>query len=164
MRRLPRLMLLMLTAAAPAAAQQTTVQEPNQSIAVGAQWAAHTAWGGTPGVQVSWRRWFSPRLGLEIGGRRWSGRDDDELITSAAIGLGVLGRGTAGRLSLVGGIGPGLYIDSKQQTFGVHGLAGFEVRVSRHVSALAELRIEWRDLHFAESSSGYPAIGLRFAF
>jgi hypothetical protein len=146
----------------------------------------------SPGVDASWRRWFGPYLGLGAG-LRWKqvkSTDDagppgvewvDHLThTSYAAGVGLLGRMTAGRVSLVGGTGPGLFVERRAhdtrvngvlqpstetyRSVGLQGLIEFDVRVTRRLSAYAGLHLEWRDLRSSESSSGYPSAGLRLVF
>ena len=73
MLRLPASMFLLLFCALPAAAQPAP-DSPSQSIGVGAQWAPHSGRGEAPGVQVAWRRWFTPYLGVGTE-FRWFQRD-----------------------------------------------------------------------------------------
>jgi hypothetical protein len=134
LRRLSPFLLLATIVAVPAAAQSPG-GELNQSIDAGLQWALLiSASDATPGMQVSWRRWFSPHLGVGTD-VRWAqkrtlrefdspaqpGPDgvlipamqgrEDRRISSYGFGGGILARTTMGRLSLVAGGGPGFFLD-----------------------------------------------------
>ena len=195
-------MLLMAMTAVSAAAQPASEPVRNQ-ISGAAQWALPYPGGGsTPGVMLSWRRWISPYLGIGTDARWWRRRSvtefnspaqdgpsgvipafqgrDERKIVSLGFGVGALARGSIGRLSLVGGVGPGFYIDRSahesrindrhqarsdtQLSLGVQGLAELEVRVTSRLSGFAGLRIELRDVRYPDSTSGYPTAGVRFAF
>ena len=109
----------------------------------------------------------------------FQGRDERKIV-SLGFGVAALARGSIGRLSLVGGVGPGFYIDrtahesrindrhqartDTQCSLGVQGLAELEVRVTGRVSGFAGLRIELRDVRYPDSTTGYPTAGVRFAF
>lgn len=83
-------------------------------------------------------------------------------------------------LSLIGGAGPGLYFDRSAhdttinasqnagnttiRSIGLFGLMEMEVRATRHLSGYAGLRVELRDVSDAESSFGYPTVGVRYSF
>jgi len=100
--------------------------------------------------------------------------------SSYALGVGVLGTGSFGRLSFHAGAGPGFFVDrttyetrasghlesgsSALRSFGLQMLMELEVRVTSRLSAFAGLRSELRDVRDSESSSGYPTAGVRFAF
>ncbi len=199
------LVLVMLTVgAAPAAAQSPMDPDRTQSIGVGVLWSpAHIGRGGTPGVEAAWRRWLSPHLGIAAD-VRWGVRNKTARIdspeqpgpggitiraqqgvehlrtTSQAYGGGVVARTTPGRLSLVGGVGPALFVErlahqtrindvadrgqSTARSVGVLGLIEVEVRATRALSAFAALRVELRDARDSESTLGSPAVGVRFAF
>lgn len=203
----PRLMLSMLFVAAvtaPAAAQPAQSAVHDQSIGAGAQWALpHPGGDAKPGLQLAWRRWLSPRFGVGTD-FRWWGRSttteisspqqirqdgvgipsmhgrDDQRISSYGLSAGVLTKGTIGRLSLVGGAGPGFFVDRTAyerrldnrrdggsitvRSLGVQMLAEVEARATNRLSVFAGLRMEIRDLHESDSSSAYPAGGVRFAF
>ena len=204
MSRVTMVALLALIGAPPAAAQPAPEVSHDQSIAAGAQWGLpYSGLGEPPGVEGSWRRWFSPRFGVEAD-FRWFGRHttsefnslaqedpdrvviqsargrDDRRISSYGLAVCVLGKGSIGRLSLIVGAGPGLSTDRTTYTrrisdrleagtstitsIGVHTLAEIDVRATSRLSAFAGLRIDLRDLRFPESASGYPAVGVRFAF
>jgi hypothetical protein len=204
MRRETTLMFVALVMAAPAIAQPAAEDAHNQSIGGGAQWALpYSGRGDMPGLQASWRRWFSPRVGIGAD-VRWWGRNttvefntpaqegpagaliapargrEDRRISSYGVGLGVLAQGSIGRLSLLGGAGPGFFVDrtsyqrqindlqhdgwSAQRSIGVHALAEIEFRATSRVSVFMGLRTELRDLRFPGSTSGYPTAGARFAF
>jgi hypothetical protein len=197
-------MLVAVLVSTPAAAQDTPQDEYNQSISAGAQWALPHTWRGeTPGVQVSWRHWLSPRLGVGTDFRWWVrnkttdidtspqvssqgvvvprmlGREERQL-SSYGFGVGVVARESFGRLSLIGGAGPGFFVDrtkhdteingtrnagsSTYSTLGAQFLVELELRATSHLSAFAGFRFEWRDFRTSESSSGYPTAGVRFAF
>ena len=204
MRRETTLMFVALVMAAPAIAQPAGEDAHNQSIGGGAQWALpYSGRGDMPGVQVSWRRWLSPRVGIGTDVRWWRrnttvefntpaqegppgsviapghGREDQQ-ISSYGVGLGILARASIGRLSLIGGAGPGIFVDrtiyrrrindlqdegrNTQRSIGVHTLAEIEFRATSRVSVFTGLRTELRNLRFPESTSGYPTAGARFAF
>ena len=203
MLRLPASMFLLLFCPWPAAAQPAT-DAPNQSIGAGAQWALpHSGRGEAPGVQVSWRRWFTPYLGVGTE-FRWLQRHttdeidfpaqtapggiavpsqqgrDDRRISSYGFAGGILARTSIGRLTLIGGAGPGFFVDQTRHdtringssntgatTFssvGVQMLMEADVRMTSRLSAFAGLRMEIRDIRSMESSSGYPTAGVRLAF
>ena len=203
MRRLSPFLLLATIVAVPAAAQSPG-GELNQSIDAGLQWSLLiSASDATPGMQGSWRRWFSPHLGVgtdvrwgqkrtirEFDSPAQPGPDgvlipamqgrEDRRISSYAVGAGVLGRTVIGRLSLIGGAGPGLFFDRSThdarinaaqhagsttvRSIGLYGLMEMDVRAMRHLSAYAGLRIELRDVRYPDSSFGYPVVGVRVAF
>lgn len=63
--RLSPVLLFALVVATPAAAQPPAPAILNQSIDAGLQWALLISGrDATPGMQVAWRRWFSPHLGV----------------------------------------------------------------------------------------------------
>ena len=197
-------LLIAFVFANPAGAQTPAADELNQSIDAGLQWAnLISASDATPGMQVAWRRWFSPRLGIATDVRWGQTRTirnlnspvqagpggvvvpamqgyEDRRIASYGFGGGILGRTTIGRLSLVAGAGPGLFVDrSKNQarlnaaehagtttvrSFGLFVLMEMEVRATRHVSGYAGVRAELRDVRVPDSSFGYPTAGVRIAF
>ena len=200
--RLMLSMLLMAMTAALAAAQPASEPARNQ-ISAAAQWALPYPGGASaPGVLLSWQRWMSPYLGIGTDARWWrrhsvtefnspaqdgpsgvipafQGRDERKVV-SLGFGVAALARGSIGRLSLVGGVGPGFYIDrttlesrindrhqprtDTQRSLGVQGLAELEVRVTSRLSGFAGLRIELRDVRYFDSTTGYPTAGVRFAF
>lgn len=187
-----------------AATQPAAEDVHNQSIGGGAQWALPSSGrGGAPGVQVSWRRWFSPHLGIGTDFRLWrevmvtaidfpaqtapvgiavpaqQGRDARR-ISSYGLGAGLLARESIGRLSLIGGVGPGFFVDRTAHdtrvndsrstgsdtlsSIGLFMLAEVEVRATSRLSVFAGFRGELRDVRVSESRSGYPTAGVRFAF
>ena len=202
MLRLMLSMLLTAMTAASAAAQPASEPARNQ-ISGAAQWALpHPGGGSAPGVLLSWQRWMSPYLGIGTDARWWRrhnvtefnspaqdgpsgvilafhGREERKIV-SLGFGVGALARASIGRLSLVGGVGPGFYIDrtthesrindrhqartDTQRSLGVQGLAELEVRVTSRLSGFAGLRIELRDVRYPDSTTGYPTAGVRFAF
>jgi hypothetical protein len=202
MLRMPASMFLLLFCAVPAAAQPAP-DPPNQSIGVGAQWAPHSGRGEAPGVQVAWRRWFTPYLGVGTE-FRWFQRDtageidfpaqaapggvavasqqgrDDRRVSSHGFSGGLLARTSIGRLTLIGGAGPGFFVERTRHdtvingsrnagsmtisSFGVQMLAEADLRVTNRLSAFAGLRMEIRDIRTMESSFGYPTAGVRVAF
>lgn len=134
MLRVTTAMFLAAVVSAPAAAQ-TTDAAHTQSLGAGAQWALpYSARDAPPGVQVSWRRWWSPYLGIGTDFRWWRnstrtevnfptqqgpeggviraqrGRDDRR-ISSYGLGVSALAKGSSGRLSYIVGAGPGLFVD-----------------------------------------------------
>lgn len=187
---LPPFVLVM--AAVSASAQ--TVSEPVQSIGVGAQWALPYRPHDGPGVQLSWRRWVGPHLGVgtdfrwfqrtkttDVGSPGHGVRGQDVVRTSSSgFGVGVLGRQSAGRLSIAAGFGPGFFVDGSrherqvnaqrdagrhaERSVGIQATLELEVRATSRLSAFAGLRMELRDVRQSESRSGYPAAGIRFAF
>ena len=192
MRRAVGPFALALALASPAAAQSSDPARTH-AIGAGAQWGAPTASARlTPGVQLSWQRWLGPHLG--VGAHvRWKTLEtsriadterldtrDDETRSSYGFGAEVLGRLPAGRLSLIVGIGPGVFVERQAyeslvngtrhtgsdsfRTIGLQGLIEIDVRVADHLSAFAGLHVEWREFRSAESSMGYPAAGLRVVF
>jgi hypothetical protein len=203
----PRVLLSMLfvaIVALPAAAQPAQSAVHDQSIGAGAQWALpHPARAAHPGLQLAWRRWFSHRVGVGTDFRWWGrsttteitspaqtrqdgvvipsmqGRDDNR-ISSYGLGAGILTKGSIGRLSLIGGVGPGFFVDRSAherrldglrdggsitvRSIGVQMLVEVEARATSRLSAFAGLRMEIRDLRASDSSSAYPTAGVRFAF
>jgi outer membrane protein with beta-barrel domain len=192
MRIAPACVLLAAAIAAPAAAQTGPAPERLHSIGVGVHTAAPYRAGDAPGIQGSWVRWVKPRVGIEAEMRWWTGRritdsigptlrlHDEEKQTSYAVGVSVVARAGAGRLSVLGGIGPGFFADrwnnvttangetrstgSSYSTVGVQGLMEMDVRLTNRASLFAGLRIELRDPGDAESLFGCPTVGVRFAF
>ena len=204
MPRLTPFVLLAVIGTTPAAAQPARDAAHDQSVGAGAQWALpFTGRGDRPGVQASWRRWFSPRVGVGTDFRWWSRNTTEEFnspaeeraggvvipavqrrvdrrISSYGFGVGVLAKGSTGRLSFIGGAGPGFFVDSRTsetrangtsdsgrstlRSFGLHMLVEVDVRVTGRLSAFAGVRSELRDVRDLESSSGYPTAGVRFAF
>jgi len=202
--RLSPFLLLATMTPAPVAAQPSARGGLDQSIDAGAQWALlSSVRDAKPGVQVAWRRWLSPRAGFGLDlrltqkattrvfdspaqagpeGVRIPAMEGQEgrRISSYGLGGGILGRTVIGRVSLIGGAGPGLYFDRSAQdttinasqhagsttirSIGLFGLMEMEVRASRHLSGYAGLRVELRDVRDPESSFGYPTVGLRVAF
>lgn len=196
-------MLLVAIVASPASAQPNAEPAHNQSISGAAQWALpYPGRDVAPGVQVSWRRWWSPYLGIGTDVRWWQSHNrtefnspaqqgpggaipslqgwDDRRVSSFGLGVGILVKGSTGRLSLIGGVGPGLFVDrtsyesrfnerhearhGTKRSVGVHVLGEVEVRVTHRLSGFAGLRIEQRDVRFVDSTAGYPTAGVRFAF
>ena len=196
--------LLALGFATAAAAQPGPQPERRDSIGVGVHWALPmTGDDPTPGVQLTWRRWLSPRVGIGTDVRWWrthtiTGIDSpaqqgpggiaipsmegqsDERISSASVGVGLLGRASAGRLSFVAGLGPGFFLDRRrhdtrinqshntgttvQRSIGVQALMEADVRATERLTVFAGLRLELRDVRSLESNSGYPTLGVRFLF
>jgi len=202
MGRVTVFLALLMMAYAPVAAQSRSDPEHTQSIGAGLLWTS-TGQAGTPGIDATWRRWFSPRVGIgadlrwgtstktiEIDSPEQPGpggltiraqRGVEHLrTTSRAYGVGILARGLLGRVSLVGGVGPALFVDrsahetrindfqdageSTWRTVGVLGVAEVEVRATRRMSVFAGLRIELRDARDSESLFGHPVAGVRLAF
>lgn len=203
MPRLTIVLLLALFGTTPAAAQ-SPAEHRDQSIGAAAHWALPHP-GGTvrPGLQVTWRRWRSPRFGIGTDVRWWrrniteeidspaqpgpegvripamQGRTDERL-SSYSVGIALLGRTTAGRMSVIVGAGPGFFVEGRShdtrinashstgsttlRSFGVHGLTEIDLRATRRLSLFAGLRLELRDVRSMESNSGYPTAGVRFAF
>lgn len=192
MRRMLAVFALATAVAVPAAAQS---REPARahSVGAGAQWGSPDSGARmTPGVQASWQSWFGPHLGAgahvrwktletsRVGDPQALHARDDQTHASYGFGVGLLGRLPAGRLSVVGGAGPGVFVDrrtydrvldgTKQsggettRSIGLQGLLEIDVRVTDHLFAFAGLHVEWRDLRSAESSSGYPTAGVRVMF
>ena len=132
-RLLPPIVLVVLVAA-PAAAQ-SAAHERSHSIGGGAQWAPpYSGRGEAPGVQASWRRWFSPHWGIGTDvrwGRKTTTREidsaaqegpggiqigaqqgrEDRRLSSQGLAVGLLARASAGRASFIAGAGPGLFVD-----------------------------------------------------
>jgi hypothetical protein len=193
--------LLATIAAVPAAAQPALPEM--QSVGGGAHWALPYAEPALPGVQLSWRRWGSHSLGVGAELRWWGRRittefdfpaqtspegiavaasqgSEDRRVSSYGVGVNVLARTTIGRLSFVGGVGPGFFVDrtsyerqvngrplageSTWRSIGLHSLAEMNVQATNRVSGFVGIRIEVRDLRDSESLSGYPTAGIRFAF
>jgi hypothetical protein len=139
--RLSPVLLFALVIATPAAAQPPAPAILNQSIDAGLQWALLLSGrDATPGMQVAWRRWFSPHLGVGAD-VRWGQKHtisefnspaqpgpagvlipameghDEQRISSYGFGGGIVARTTIGRVSLVAGGGPGFFLDrSTHQT------------------------------------------------
>ena len=204
MPRVTPLMLLAVIVATSADAQPAGEARHDQSIGAAAQWALpFSGRGAEPGVEASWRRWFSSHLGVgadfrwgienatieynspaqvSIEGVRIPAQQgrDDRRIASYGLGASIFAKGSAGRLSLIAGAGPGLFLDrtmhetlingmhhsrsATQRSFGLHLLLEVDVRASDRLSAFIGLRSELADLRDLESSFGYPTAGVRFAF
>ena len=201
--RLTIVLLIVLSGTAPAVAQSPAAPR-NQSIGAAAHWALpHPGGGIRPGVQVTWRRWQSPRFGIGADSRWWrrtlteefdspaqpgpegvripsmQGRADERLSSYSA-SVGLLARTAAGRISVIGGAGPGVFVERRShdtrindsrstgsttlRSFGVHGLTEIEVRATRRLSVFTGLRLELRDVRSMESNSGYPTAGVRVTF
>ena len=187
----PTLLLFLTAAAVQPAAAQPPDSPHGQSLAGGAQWALpYSGHGDKPGGLVSWRRWTSVSFGIGSDFRWWgrkttvefgsSGVRAEDWVSSYGLGVDVLARTSIGRLSVIGGVGPGFFVERRRyarqangtleagsetlSSFGVHSLAEVEVRVTRRLAAFASLRMELRDVRAAGSSSGYPAAGIRFFF
>jgi len=204
MPRVTTALILAVVVSTPAIAQPRPDEARDQSVSAGAQWALpYAARDAPPGVQVSWRRWWSPYVGIGADVRWWrhststeinfpsqqgpegiviraqQGRDNRR-ISSYGFGVGLLSRVSSGRVSCIGGIGPGLFVDRTVhdihingsrdggsitlRSLGVQMLGEVEVRATRRISAFAGVRLELRDVRFVESGSGYPAAGVRVAF
>ena len=202
--RVGALVVLALLPTNPAAAQPPEEPEHRQSLGAGLQWALPNAGRAVkPGLQLSWRRWISPRVGVgadvrfgvlhttrEIdfpestgpGGiivRSQQGRERVK-VASQGYGFSIFARSLPGRVTMTAGVGPGLFVDRRThdtrindwfsdgtetlRSLGAQGVVEIEVRATRRVSVFAALRMELRDVRDGESSSGYPAIGARFAF
>jgi hypothetical protein len=185
--------VLVFLAAVPAAAQSAPDPARNQSIGGGLQWGGpYTSARMSPGVGVSWRRWFGRNVGVgadvrwkqlqrtDEGGPPGVDWVDEVTHTSYAFGGGLIGRATAGRVSVVGGAGPGMFVERRAhdtridgvlrpstetyRTIGIQGLVEIDLRMTDRLSAFAGLHLEWRDLRSSESSSGYPSAGVRLLF
>jgi hypothetical protein len=202
--RVAALIVVALFVTTTASAQPAPNVAHNQSIAGGVQWALpYSGHGEPPGGLASWRYLFSPRVGIGTE-FRWFTRHstselpmpsapdprgstialvhaiDDRWINSYGVGIDVLAQDSIGRLSLVGGIGPGFFVErtryarriddthqsgsSTISSIGLHAFVELDVRATSRLSVFAGLRIEVRDLGTFDSSFGYPAAGVRFAF
>ena len=164
--RMTMIALLVLIGAPPAAAQPAP-DSHDQSVAAGAQWGLpHSGRGEPPGVEGSWRRWFSPRIGVGAD-FRWFARNtssefgsptgedaervvvqsapgrDDRRISSFGLGICVLGKGSIGRLSLIVGAGPGLSTGRTTYTRRINDRheAGTSTLTSIGVHTLAEIDV-----------------------
>jgi hypothetical protein len=202
MLRLARAMFLVVISSLPAAAQPPA-DVSSQSIGAGAQWAPHTGRGEAPGVQVAWRKWFTLHLGVGTE-FRWFQRStttdidfpgqtapggivvppqqgvEQQRVTSYGFAGAVLARTSIGRVTFIGGAGPGVFVDRTVHdtringslnagrmtvsSLGLHMVMEMEVRATNRLSAFAGVRMELRDVRDAESSFGYPTAGVRFAF
>ena len=202
--RLSPFLFLGTLIAIPAAAQPGAGTDVSQSIDAGAQWALlSSVRDPKPGVQVAWRRWVSPSVGFGVDlrlTRKTTSRvfdspaqagpegvripamegQEEQRISSYGLGGAILGRTAIGRVSLIGGAGPGLYFDRSAydttinasqhagsttiQSIGLFGLMELEVRATTHLSGYAGVRIELRDVGDSESAFGYPAVGIRVVF
>jgi hypothetical protein len=202
--RAAALMIPALLVTTAASAQPAPNLAHTQSIAGGVQWAMpYSGHGEPPGGLASWRSWFSTRVGIGTE-FRWFGRYstselisssapdprgnalalvhgiDDRWINSYGAGVDMLAQGSIGRLSLIGGLGPGFFVDrtryakgindthetgsTTRSSIGLHALVELDARATSRLSVFAGLRIEVRDLGTFDSSFGYPAVGFRFAF
>ena len=202
MLRLLTAMFLVVISSLPATAQPAP-DVSSQSIGAGAQWAPHSGRGEAPGLQVAWRKWFTPYLGVGTE-FRWFQRNtrtdidfprqtapggivvpaqqgiEEQSVTSYGFGGALLARTSIGRLTLIGGAGPGFFVDrtihdtrindarnagtTTFRSLGLHMVMEMEVRATNRVSAFAGVRMELRDVRDAESSFAYPTAGVRFAF
>jgi len=202
MLRLLTAMVLVVISSLPATAQSAP-DVSSQSIGAGAQWAPHSGRGEAPGLQLAWRRWLTPYLGIGTE-FRWFQRSttteidfpdqtapggiavpaqhglEQQQISSYGFGGGLLARTSIGRLTLIGGAGPGFFVDrtvhdtrindarnagtTTFRSLGLHMVMEMEVRATNRLSAFAGIRMELRDLRDSESSFGYPTAGVRFAF
>ena len=204
MSRVTPALIVALVVSTPAVAQPKPDEPGTQSVSAGAQWALpYAERDAPPGIQVSWRRWWSPHAGIGADVRWWrhsssteinvptqqgpegiviraqQGRDNRR-TSSYGFGVGLLSRVSSGRVSCIGGIGPGVFVDRTVHDTHINGsrdagsmtlrslgvqMAGeVEVRATRRISAFAGVRLELRDVRFVESGSGYPTAGVRLAF
>ncbi len=139
MLRVTALMFLAVVAATPAAAQPARGGQHDQSIGGGPQWALpFSGEGDKPGVQTSWRRWFSARVGVGTD-FRWASRNTmeefnlpgqersqgvvipsaqilvDQRIASYGFGVAALAKRAIGRLSFIAGAGPGFFVERRSR-------------------------------------------------
>jgi len=177
--RIPAATLLLVLGAAAAVAQPLPLEPHRQSVGAGAQWAMPFDGHGAPGALVSWRRWSSDAFGFGADVRWWS-RHLTEVtprrLSSSAAAVSAFARTTAGRLSLIGGAGPAWFLErttidpgqrgsgSTRRSIGLQSTLELDVRANSRVSMFAALHFELRDVRRLESSSGYPALGVRLAF
>ncbi len=150
------LALVVATAAVPASAQ--TGPEHAHSIGVGPQSALPYTGHGPPGVQITWRRWVSPRLGVGTDFRWWQrtatsdvdspsqGLRGREVLSKSSYGLGVgvLGRESIGRLSFVAGAGPGFFVDATRHERQVNDLRDAGRTAVRSIGVQGLMELEWR--------------------
>lgn len=195
--------LLALAVAAPAAAQSQPAPR-TQSIGGGVQFVYPIDGGyinGTPGANASWRRWFGPNLGVE-GAFGWWRRSTSTEFSSPAVdnayggvpamegfsrsrmsaysvGVNVLGRIPAGRVAVIVGGGPGVFLDrstyearlnaqrfsgsANRRQFGLQMAAELEVMATDRVALFGGLRGEMRGRDI-EGLVGYPTVGVRVGF
>jgi hypothetical protein len=174
-----------LISLAAGSAEAQTHDAPDQSIGGGVQWALPHTGHDAPGIQVSWHRVRQRGAGVGADVRWWRRRTSDQSAagpvprdeSSYAASVLVMGRTSPIRgLSMTFGVGPGIFVErsdvldsrrggsSTASTVGVHGLAELNVQITHRVFAYAGLHAERRDFRHAESLSGYPVAGVRFAF
>ena len=135
--RVGALMALALLPTTLAAAPSPAEPEHRQSIGAGVQWALlNTGRADKPGLQASWRRWLSPRVGVGadvrlgvldttraidfpestgpggiiVGSQR--GRERVR-VASQGYGVGIIARSLPGRVTVAAGVGPGLFVDRR---------------------------------------------------
>ena len=166
---MPRVTIAVLFALAvttPGAAQSPPEAPRHHSIGAAAHWALPYPGHARPGVQVTWRHWRSPTLGVGADVRWWRTTDItdldapaqqgpagiqipamqgrvDERIASYAAGVGILGRVPAGRLSLIAGAGPGFFVDQRSHDSRINAShnVGSVTRRSLGVQALLEVEV-----------------------
>jgi hypothetical protein len=112
------------------AASAQTLADPvyPRSIDLGAQWSfppGNRGLSGTPGVKISWRRWYGHHLGSEAHAGWWRGETSWEFnspefqsrntdaVTAYSVAIGILGRIPLGRATVVLGVGPGWFHDRR---------------------------------------------------
>lgn len=104
----------------------------------------------------------------------------EQRLSTYGLGFNVLGRIPIGRAAIVMGGGPGYFIEHGDANanvngtayansdtgnhFGVQGLAEVEVRATGRLSVFGGLRLELRDVRYADSGFAYPIVGLRLGF
>ena len=196
--------IVVLLASAPVAAQSIPPAERTHSFGAAAEWAypfrSSDYLTAIPGVGASYREWVRPRLAIEIefgswrkthtGTYRLAGyqvppehRGEPVLASYTSrsswynAGVNVLGRIPIGRAAIIGGGGPGFFVEQRDdaslvndavQTWsyrsthvGVQSLAAVELRVTDRVTAFGGARAELRSI---DTLVTYPTAGVRISF
>jgi hypothetical protein len=196
--------VVLLLASVPVAAQSISPAERTHSFGAAAEWAypfrSSDYLTATPGVGASYREWLRPHLAIEIEFGSWrrthSGtyrlagyqvppeHQGEPILASYTsrfswynAGVNVLGRIPIGRVAIVGGGGPGLFVEqlddaslvndavqtwsSRSTHVGVQSLAAVEVRVIDRVTAFVGARAE---LSSIDTLVAYPTAGMRIGF
>jgi len=196
--------MLLIVVSMRAAAQSATGVDRPHSIGVAAEWAypfrGTDPLNGTPGFDATYRAWVQPNVAVELEFGLWrrtySGTfrlagyqvppehkgevvysTYTELYSFYNAGVNVIGRVPIGRVGIIGGGGPGLFVGQQRESslvndavqtsstrsthLGVQGLAAMELRLTDRFGAFGGIRAEWRAL---DTFIRYPIAGARFSF
>lgn len=196
--------ILLLVVSTRVAAQATAADDRPHSFGAGSQWAypyrGNDELKAIPGIEVAYRDWVRPHVAVELEFGSWrktyagtynlAGYEippahKGEIVygtytthvSSYSAGVNVLGRIPVGRVAIVAGGGPGLFVDerddasvvndalqtwsSKSTHVGIQSLAAVDLRVTDRWCVFAGARAELRAI---DSLVTYPIAGVRFNF